>query len=198
MRERRRRFAGIALVCVVLLGGCAPSGDGAQGGATTTTSSPRPSGSKGGVGTAFVDGRFTSTEGGFSVALPKAPREVRQQEKVGDVTLRVVIYDVAISDTEAYQVSFVDYPESVGGLDPSRVLDGAVEGAVSRTNGSLERRDVAELAGLEARDAEIGAALPIFLRVALSGRRLFTLQQIGPAERTPTYDRLLGSFRLED
>lgn len=180
------------LAAALVVGGCAPSeedpGDGAPAAGETTTTE----------GSSFVDGRFTSTEGGFSLVLPAEPEAIRRQEKAGDVTLDVVIYDVAVSDTEAYQVSFVDYPESIGGLDPPKVLDGAIVGAVQRVNGALESRSDATLDGLPAMDGEITAALPIFVRVALSGRRLFTLQQVGPAERTPAYDRLLETFRLED
>lgn len=144
----------------------------------------------------YADGIFTSDEGRLSVALPQAPRRVEQEETVRGTSLRTVVFDVAVSRDEAYQVSYVDLPPSLGALDPEQALEDAVIGAADRVQATIESRRAASVEGRPALDAELRAALRIFTRIALVDRRLYTLQQVGPPAPTETYRRLLESFRL--
>lgn len=188
--RRGRRRVWFSLAGVVLL-----SVSGACAGRRTTASAPATS-TAAAAATSFVDGIFRSQDGAFSVALPARPEITHQKEKSGGTTLDVVVFDVAQSDREAYQVAYVDYPTSLGGLDPGRVLDGAAAGASERLSGALEESTRLTYLGRPAVDARISTALPVRIRMVLAGRRMYTLQQVGPSVPSATYERMLTSFRV--
>ncbi len=142
----------------------------------------------------YVDGIFRTDEGRFSVALPSEPTRNERRQPVDGAVLRVIVFDVAVSDAEAYQVSFVEYPESLGPLDPEATLAGGVAGATKGVSGALESSTELTFKGRPAVDATITAAFPVRTRLVLVGRHLYTLQQVGPAEATETYRRMLDSF----
>jgi len=191
VRARAEQWLRLVLVGpLFVLGACSEPAAPPDDLSATTTARPAPGADR------YTDGIFTSGEGRLSVALPQAPRRAEQEETVRGETLRTVVFDVAISPTEAYQVSFVDIPASLGDLDPGRALEDAVIGAADRVQATIESRRPASVDGRPALDAELRAAVPIFTRVVLVDRRLYTLQQVGPPAPTATYRRLLESFRL--
>ena len=140
---------------------------------------------------------FTSDEGRFSVVVPKQPKRLLQQQPAGDVVLDVVLHDVAVSDAEAYQVAFVDYPESLGALDARRVLEGAVDGAAARVAGTVESETFLDYRGRQAVDSVISVQqFKVRARTVLAGRRLYVLQQIAAGDPTPAYDTMLETFQI--
>lgn len=172
-----------AVAVAIVSGACAAPEVESTSPATATTTVAR-----------YVDGIFRTDEGRFSVALPSEPTRTERRHSVDGADLRVVVFDAAVSDAEAYQVSYVDYPESLGPLDPEATLAGGVAGATRGVSGALESSTDVTFKGRPAVDAVITAAFPVRTRLVLAGRRLYTLQQVGPAEATDTYRRMLESF----
>lgn len=183
MSVRARWWGTSAVALAMVFGACAaPQVESTSSGTASTTAAP------------YVDGIFRSDEGRFSVALPSEPTRTERRQPVDGADLRVVVFDLAVSDAEAYQVSFVDYPESMGPLDPKATLAGGVAGATRGVSGALESSTDSTFKGRPAVDATITAALPVRTRLVLVGRRLYTLQQVGPGEAAEVYRRMLESF----
>jgi hypothetical protein len=196
LRTVRRSALAFSLVGLLAVSAGCTGGDPEPGASKAGTGSTSSTTAKPPAEADYVDGVFRSEVGGFSVALPSAPRRIARQEPLRDLTLDVVIYDVAVSDAEAYQVTYVDYPEALGPLDPPAVLDGAVEGLVSRVSGTLEGRTDLTYVGRAAVDADVRAGFDIHVRAFLVGRRLYTLQRIGGDARSEIYQEMLDTFAL--
>lgn len=177
----------LCLAALLLLGaGCADTDDGAGDPAASTSSAP-----------GAADSAFVSEEGKFRVALPGKPTRLLQQQPVGEVVLDVVLYNVEVGDDFAYQVAFVDYPESLGPLDPDGVLQGAASGAAGAVGGTITSSKRQELIGhpsiafeIELESAHVAA------RSLLVGRRLYTLQAVSARPPAPDFDRMVSSFEL--
>lgn len=194
-----RRGRAAALLCLVLFvaalaGACTDSGGdngSGTGGATSTSAAT-------GSGDGTEDGAFVSAEGRFRVVLPGAPDREVQETPAAGVTLEVVLFTVEDGEDHLYQVAYVDYPESLGELDPDGALDGAANGAANRTGGELVDKERLEYLGQPAIDYTITAGdATVQARTLLVGRRLYTLQAISITPPAPAFEAMLASFRLE-
>lgn len=138
-----------------------------------------------------------SAEGGFSVELPGTPAKLTQEQPVGEIVLEVVLYNLEIGQDVAYQVAYVDYPDSLGELDPEGVLRGAAGGAAGAVGGTLTGTERLEYRGHPAIsfDIELEGA-HIAARSLLVGRRLYTLQAVSVEPPAPAFEQMIESFRL--
>jgi hypothetical protein len=140
--------------------------------------------------------RVRSAPGGFSVELPKAPREKRANE--GPV--RAHLYMSEDEDGTVYEVAYFDLPEPLEPIDRRALMETVVVGL---TGGKRTRL-------LSARKASSSGVPSLELKVAVSadrdgtwrifyvGDRMFQVSAVGPAEptRSPVRAAFFDSFRL--
>lgn len=160
--------------------GCAPSDDDAKK-ATTTV----------------ADAATASVEGRFRVEWPTEPvREVQSTQAAG-VTLEVITYSATVGEDYLYQVAYVDYPDSLGPLDPAGTLDGAANGAVNRTGGTMVAKAPLQYLDHPAiRFSFTAQGATIEAQSLLVGRRLYTLQAVSRTPPAPAFEHMLATFSL--
>lgn len=164
--------------------GCAPSDDDAKKATTTTT---------------VAGAATTSVEGRFRVEWPAEPvREVQSTDAAG-VTLEVITYSATVDDEHLYQVAYVDYPDSLGPLDPAGTLDGAANGAVNRTGGTMGAKTTLRYLDQPAiRFSFTAQGATIEAQSLLVGRRLYTLQAVSRKPPAPAFEHMLATFGLAE
>jgi hypothetical protein len=142
---------------------------------------------------------FTSNEGGFSVLLPGTPvvENKTVNTRIGRIT--ATMYSVEY-DGIAFFVAHSDYPESVmANMTAEQVLDGARDGAVANTFGTLTSETIISLLDYPGRELTItanggGARVRIFL----VRNRLYQVIGAAPSDKMyrPEIRRVLDSFTL--
>lgn len=158
--------------------------------------SPAPEGGEGST-TTVAEHVLASTEGRFSVEMPGEAARTVQQEAVGDITLEIVLYNVEVGDEYAYQAVYVDYPDSLGRLDPDGTLNGAANGAANRTGGKLTKSERLEYLGRPAIQFEVTVdGAHVEARTVLDGRRLYTLQAVSKTPPAPGFARMVETFTI--
>ena len=119
---------------------------------------------------------------GFTIAMPGRPKPetITAQSAAGPVRITAYITE---GGSEGFSMSVLTVPEGVTGD-----LDGAVEGAASSVNGTLQDVRTVRFQGFPARDARITGAKDshgnrgtVFARVILAHGRVFQLQFVTSA-----------------
>jgi len=139
---------------------------------------------------------FSDPDGRFTVSMPKQPERTTQQESAAGLTLDIIVFTAAYSDS-AVVVGYSDYPDDLELGTPEQVLDGATQGAAEATEGTVISSMAVTVAGRPAMNADIqserGRALSTFV---LDGRRLYVLTTAGRESRNDVQRHLSDSFTL--
>ena len=185
----------LALVIVAALLGAvllACGGDGGDGG----------DGDGGGEGRSAESKPVATLRGdGFSVRMPGLPlREtVTAQTQAGPVPITAYITE---GGDQGFSLSVLKVPEGIEGD-----LEGAVQGAASSVEGTVQENRQTRYQGFPARDARITSASDsngnkgtVFARVILADGRVFQLQFVtdGADVKTPpaAYTRFVSSLKI--
>lgn len=172
----------LLLVCALLLAAC--------GGAT------------GGSSSAWKD--FASDKGNFRISVPDTPKESSQSVDTAAGKINLTIYTAQVGSS-AYLVSYSDYPEDMmSAADPLKVLDGAMNGAITNFGGKLLTSSDITLndnPGKEfSADGKVVNAGDGNLRgrIYLVKNRLYQIIVVGPKDKTVEADvvKYLQSFKL--
>lgn len=150
-------------------------------------------------------GPFVSKEGGFRITFPSAPEEKTQQIPSALGPIESHFFQSTRGDVE-YVVSFNDYPAQIGQVDPDKILEGAVNGAIGAVKGAklLKKQDrkIGQIPGKEFEFSFPGTNGVDGLgrtRLYLSGTRMYSIMIGGPkAEVTAASDAYFRSFGLSN
>jgi hypothetical protein len=142
---------------------------------------------------------FTSPEGRYSVGLPAqpTPTTITSNTQVGAVDNHYVI---ARSASVAYTVAYGDFPPAyVQSTGPQAILDGAVQGAVTSAQGTLQTATPISSGTIPGQDyILVAGGDTVHARVFLAGSRLYQLIEVGPeASGLPDVDAFFGSFTIQ-
>jgi hypothetical protein len=120
---------------------------------------------------------ITPSEAGFTAIFPNEPREMYKDIATAAGNVTVVTYRVELKSI-VYSVSFTDYPESFGEIDPEKILTGVRDGM--KGDGSAKKDEKTHLDNIPGRDIVIEAGKnQIRSRVYLSKRRLYQVMVSG-------------------
>jgi ABC-type glycerol-3-phosphate transport system substrate-binding protein len=144
---------------------------------------------------------FTGPEGDFTVMLPGIPKDETQQVEsdIGEITVN--LFQLPFGNF-AYVVAYSDYPmDVVQSKGAQIILDGARDGAVTNTGGTLLEEQDIEIQGYPGRQLKVkspdgeGIAQA---RMYLVGNRLYQIFVASPTadSGSPDIPKYLESFRL--
>lgn len=144
---------------------------------------------------------FTSTEGAFSVLMPKKPSRETQTVDTSLGPIEIQFFSAELADT-VYMVAYSDYPAAfVAQSNPVVILDGARDGAVANVKGKLVSEHVIFIGGNTGRELRIeipDAKMTAVSRIFLVNNRLYQVMALMPAERFSSDEitTYLDSFAL--
>jgi len=197
-----------AIVALLLLTACRrrPRSGSADSGAAATDAGSEPASVDGGGsardGSADAGALYRAPSGGFLVRFPdgKAP-EVEEKTITGGGA-PVHLFKVQFG-TSGYIVSYDDFAKG-SGRPPQQTLDGAREGVVETTGGTVESERPITLDGHPGLDLTVTATtsgIPMRqrVRVVLVDGRLYQLIVVAPtwSGATVVEQEFLDSFRLQ-
>jgi hypothetical protein len=145
--------------------------------------------------------KYESNAGRFSVRFPGSPKETNQLAKspLGDLTVHTTTY--ALSDGNAYMVSYTDFPEGAAKPDAAgKLFDGVRDGLLGKDGKCIDETDVT--IGTDkhpGRDIEIEKDRKrMKFRVVLREGRLYQVAVIGTASFVKGKDAktFIDSFEL--
>lgn len=114
----------------------------------------------------------TPVGAGFSVIFPSEFKETTKDIATAAGNMTVITFRVELKSV-VYSVSYADYPEALGKLDPEQILGGVRDG-MKGTDGSTKKDDRRDLDGVIGREVVIEAEKnQIRGRLFLSKRRLY-------------------------
>ncbi len=178
-----------------------------SGGPTAPTAEPVDTAEPIATSETSVEGwvTFSSEEGGFTMLLPKQPKEQRQPITTAAGSVDTIMYIAEVGNT-AFGAGFSDFPASASHADPQTVLAGARDGAAKNVNGTVIDEKPIELdghPGLEiAVEIPAGAAVPGGAmyrgRLYLVNNRLYQVIYVAlkKDENSAEYQKLFDSFQL--
>lgn len=146
--------------------------------------------------------KFEPKDGNFTVLLPAAPKETKQQLKLVDATAEVTVYVCEAPGDGAYVVSVTAFPdqELQGGVEQR--LRNARDGAVQSSKGKLFHERKIALAGHPGKELwiETGEESLIHTRLFAVKQRLYQTMAIGPKKfvETKETEAFLNSFKLKE
>ncbi|MGI9119957.1 MAG: hypothetical protein ACR2G7_07545 [Acidimicrobiales bacterium] len=144
---------------------------------------------------AWVD--FRSDEGRFRIQMPEQPERSQQEVAVGDISLTLVLFTAMVTDSAAYDVGYVDYPESIAEADPAVVLDGVVQGAAKQVSGTVTSNVPTTANGSPAVDYVVAVqGGQVQARAILIANRFYILQHAAEKPDPDAFGRLVASFEL--
>ncbi|HEY3291363.1 MAG TPA: hypothetical protein VGK87_14635 [Anaerolineae bacterium] len=183
----------LIVVCAVLLAACG-AGSPSTSGSTSATSSSNNDGWT----------NFSSDKGQFTVRMPSEPKQSTQSVDTAAGKIDVALF-TAVAGNTAYVASYSDYPEAVmAGADPLKVLEGAMNGAVTNIGGTLiDSKDVS-LNDVPGKEFSANGKIANQGEGSMRGRlylvknRLYQLIVVGLKDQLPTadVDKYLQSFKL--
>jgi hypothetical protein len=144
--------------------------------------------------------QFTSKEGAFSVLMPNKPTQAVEpiETELGKLDLHMSIG--SIDDTEAFIVSYTDFPSFATDRDfINRILDGGRNQLLSKKERKLLSETSITLDGFAGRELAIDEpGGQILSRIYWVGRRLYQLIAINQKGRPDQgiVDRFFTSFKL--
>ncbi len=146
---------------------------------------------------------FTSDKGKFTVEMPATPKESTQSVDTALGKIELTLYTAQVG-TSAYLATFSDYPDVMSKADPAKVLDGAMNGAVTNVSGKILSSSDITINGNPGKEfsAEGKITNPgdgsVRGRIYLVKTRLYQLIVVGLKDQIPTADadRYLQSFKL--
>lgn len=147
---------------------------------------------------------LASKEGRFSVSLPATPTMNKSRVQLGDQSMEVYSYSAAVKGG-SLAIVYSDLPTGVPPADRvDAVLDGAANGIVTNTKGTLIKSDKTEHAGCPGRDVlwtvkASNAELCGRARLILVGERMYQVLAVGAeafVASQPTLD-FFDSFRFD-
>jgi hypothetical protein len=148
---------------------------------------------------------YKSPTGHYQVALPGASAETQTTipSPLGPLPMKLV-QSMSFADSTAYQVGYIDYPDSILLLgDPSNLLNGAVSGLALGAGGKVLQDNSVTVNGHAGRDFKVsvfndnGVAQG---RVILVGSRLYVILAMAPKDSAnpTTIKQFIDSFQLTD
>lgn len=149
---------------------------------------------------------FTSETGGFAISTPVSLEASQQSVNTEAGSIDIQTY-VAEDRDAVYVVAYSDYPpDLVAQNDPTTLLDGSRDGAVSNVGGTLINEDTIDLEGNPGRSliidtqTETGEAATVHARLYLVDNRLYQVLVVVPqtAAEQVNVSTFLDSFTLSD
>lgn len=150
--------------------------------------------------------KYKSEELAFVTEFPGTPEESVQQIKtvVGELDMHIVAYSTSnTNDNAFYGVIRSDYPkEQFSDMSEEKIksiLDGAVNGAVSNVNGTLESDENVTLNGYPGRKIKIKATgMEMFMNAYLVDNVMYIAQVIGMegSVNTENLNKFLDAFDI--
>ncbi|MCL5275564.1 MAG: hypothetical protein M1434_12605 [Chloroflexi bacterium] len=148
---------------------------------------------------------FSSDKGKFTVTMPATPKESSQSVDTAAGKIDLYLYTAQVG-TSAYLVSFSDYPaDMMSQADPAKVLDGAMNGAVTNISGTILSSQDITLSGNPGKDFSAEGKIKnpgdgsVRGRIYLVKNRLYQIIVVGMKDQIPTADadKYLQSFKLK-
>ena len=144
---------------------------------------------------------FAPKDGSFSIVLPGAPTEKKQQLKAGAGAVDVSMYICEAAGDGTYVVAVTDYSsQEIQGGEEKR-LRNARDGAVQNSEGKLIHERKISLAGHPGRELWIGTKDDgmIHTRLFAVKQRLYQTMAIGPKTFVETKETasFMDSFKLK-
>jgi len=140
--------------------------------------------------------RVRSAPGGFSVALPTAPREKRASEGL----VRAHLYASEGEDGTIYEVAYFDLPEPLEPVDRRALMETVVVGLTGGRRTRLLSARKASSSGVPSLELKVAvnAERDGTWRIFYVGDRMYQVSAVGPAEPThsPIRAAFFDSFRL--
>ena len=144
---------------------------------------------------------FTSEEGGFTVLMPSTP--TYETSEIPTAIGPVVMHTFSVSAKKwAYMVIYSDYDaESVNGVDPSTMLDGARDGVMKQIGGTVVVDRSITLGDYPGKEVEVVTPDKQFrcrARLYMVANRLYQAIAVAPGKGKLPKDaeKFLASFRL--
>jgi hypothetical protein len=142
-------------------------------------------------------------DGGFSVAMPAAPMEKKQQVKTATGTLSVVMQIADGRNDSLFVVSYSDFPEAdLKKGDVDKRLDQARDGAIASARGKKRSEEPLKLKGHAGREVVIekDGEVVVKMRIYLVKNRLYQVMVLGngPVFASKDVAIFLDSFRLNE
>ena len=144
---------------------------------------------------------FAPKDNSFTVAVPGAPHEKKQQVKTESGPADVTLFVWQGPAETTFVVSVTDYPEAaVQGAEDKR-LKNARDGAVENSKGKLIHERKITLTGIPGRELWIGTDMDGMIRARFYAvkQRLYQTMALGPktAVETKEVAAFLDSFKLK-
>lgn len=180
-----RRITGVFLVTVLLAACVSPP----------ASQSGKPAG--GALARGWIT--FTPPDGSFSISLPSRPAARTRSVNLGEDVVIMSSWLAESADGKTlYGVSYADYAASVvSGTDHQAILDGAVDGFITATEGALIQSHSIYMGGIPGRDLTATVReLEVHGHIYLNGRRLFQVTIFSDTPDMPNGDAFLDSFLI--
>jgi hypothetical protein len=142
---------------------------------------------------------FTAPDGSFSVGLPSQPTASTQTVTTANGQLQLYSFQAGTADGQTvYGVSYADYPTAyVQAADHQAILDGAVNGFITTSKGTLVQSHAIDVGGVPGRDlTSTVQGGSMHGRIYLSGTRLYQMTTASSDPSMPNADAFLASFAI--
>ena len=148
---------------------------------------------------------FSSDAGKFTVSMPATPKETSQSVDTAAGKIDLHLFTAQVG-TSAYLVSYSDYPaDMMSQADPAKVLDGAMNGAVTNVSGTILSSQDVTLDGNPGKDFTADGKITkpgdgsVRGRIYLVKNRLYQIIIVGLKDQIPAADadKYMQSFKLK-
>jgi hypothetical protein len=144
---------------------------------------------------------FSTYEGGFTIEAPDVLEEqiAAMNTLMGSLQFNAYVVE---KDMVVYMVGYCDYPDTViKAGSPDRLLDFAIEGAISSLKGKVIHKvpiNLGEYYGRELVIDQVTTNQEHTIRIYLVGNRMYQLSVVIPKrdEYKQNRERFLGAFKL--